>query len=173
MDLIDPVREPHLMVCATHNYIWFLNESGRSEEADDCLNGARRLYRRAGDSRDLVRLRWLEGKIAERPRDAEAALLAAREGLAREGLAYEAALAAMDLAVLYTSEGRGADMRRQTDQMLPLFRSEDMYRETLMALLSFQGGHSRREPAGLLREVGTYLSRAWRDKNPPALAHPI
>ena len=30
--------------------------------------------------------------------------------LAREGLAYEAALAAMDLAVLYTTEGRGDDI---------------------------------------------------------------
>lgn len=175
MDLIDPPREPRLMVCATHNYIWFLKEAGCSGQAEACLNGARRLYQRAGDRHDLLRLRWLEGKIAERPRDAEAALLAARDGLAREGLSYEAALAAMDLAVRYTSEGRRTEMRRQTDQMLPLFRSEDMYRETLMALLSFQDGSARREPAGLLDEVGTYLSRAWREKNPPALApaHPV
>ena len=173
MDLIDPPREPRLMVCATHNYIWFLKENGSSGQADACLDGARRLYQRAGDRRDLLRLRWLEGKIAEHPREAEAALLAARDGLAREGLAYEAALAAMDLAVLYTSEGRRNDMRRQTDLMLPLFRSEDMYRETLVALISFQDGQTRREPAGLLDEVGTYLSRAWQEKNPPALAQPV
>lgn len=173
MDLIDPPREPRLMVCATHNYIWFLKESGRAGQADSCLDGARRLYQRAGDRRDLLRLRWLEGKLAERSRDAEAALLAARDGLAKEGLAYEAALAAMDLAVLYTSEGRGADMRRQTGQMLPLFRSEDMYRETMVALVSFQEGHVRRTTTGLLDEVGTYLSRAWREKNPPALAQPL
>jgi len=173
MDLIDPVREPHLMVCATHNYIWFLKESGHSGQADACLDGARRLYQRAGDRHDLVRLRWLEGKIAERPRDAETAFLAARDGLAREGLAYEAALAAMDLAVLYTTEGRAADMRRQTDQMLPLFRSEDMYRETMVALLSFQEGQARREPSGLLHDVGSYLSRAWQEKNPPTLAQPL
>jgi tetratricopeptide (TPR) repeat protein len=173
MDLIDPPREPRLMVCATHNYIWFLKENGRSGQADACLDGARRLYQRAGDRRDLLRLRWLEGKIAERSREAESALQAARDGLAREGLAYEAALAAMDLAVLYTSEGRRNDMRRQTDLMLPLFRSEDMYRETLVALISFQDGQTRRAPAGLLDEVGTYLSRAWREKNPPTLAQPV
>jgi tetratricopeptide (TPR) repeat protein len=175
MDLIDPPREPRLMVCATHNYIWFLKETGCSGQAEACLDGTRRLYQRTGDRRDMVRLRWLEGKIAERPREAETALLAARDGLVREGLAYEAALAAMDLAVLYTAEGRRTEMRRQTDQMLPLFRSEDMYRETLMALVSFQDGNARREPSGLLAEVGTYLSRAWREKNSPALApsHPL
>ena len=173
MGLIDPPREPRLMVSATHNYIWFLKESGQSGLATTCLDGARRLYQRAGDRRDLVRLRWLEGKIAERPRDAEAALLSAREGLEREGLAYEAALAAMDLAVRYSVEGRAEDMRRQTGRMLPLFRCEDMYRETLMALVSFQEGRGRREPAGLLDEVGAYLNRAWQEKNPPTLAQPV
>jgi len=171
MDMIEPVREPRLMVCATHNYIWFLKENGRAGQAAACLDGARRLYQRADDRRDLLRLRWLEGKIAERPREAEAALQAARDGLAREGLAYEAALAAMDLAVLYTSEGRRSEMRKQTDQMLPLFRSEEMYRETLMALLSYQGGNARQEASGLLDQVESYLGRAWREKNPPTLAH--
>jgi tetratricopeptide (TPR) repeat protein len=173
MDLIDPPREPRLMVCATHNYIWFLKEHGPGTQATACLDGARRLYEKAGDRRDLLRLRWLEGKIAERPRDAETALLAARDGLAKEGLAYEAALAAMDLAVLYTAGGRGDDMRRQAGQMLPLFRSEAMYRETLLALLSFRDGRGQRAPTALLDEVDTYLSRAWQEKNPPALAQPL
>lgn len=173
MDLVDPRREPRLLVCATHNYIWFLKENGQSGLADACLDGARRLYKRAGDRRDLVRLRWLEGKTAERPREAETALLAARDGLAREGLAYEAALAAMDLAVLYTTEGRGDDMRRHTSLMLPLFRSEDMYRETMVALVSFQEGRGKQEPAGLIEEVGAYLSRAWQEKNPRMLAEPV
>jgi tetratricopeptide (TPR) repeat protein len=173
MGLIDPPREPHLMVYATHNYIWFLKELHPAELASEWLDGARRLYQRAGDRQDLVRLRWLEGKIAVRPRDAEKALLSARDGLAREGLAYEAALAAMDLAVLYTAEKRGADMRRQASQMLPLFRSEDMYRETLLALVSFKDGGARREPDALLDEVSVYLSRTRREKNPPALAQPL
>jgi tetratricopeptide (TPR) repeat protein len=173
MDLIDPSREPRLMVCATHNYIWFLKEIGRSDLADACLDGARRLYQRAGARRDLVRLRWLEGKIAGRSREAEAALQAARDGLEREGLAYEAALAAMDLSVLYSADGRGAEMRRQTAQMLPLFRSEDMYRETLVALISFQDGRGCKAPAGLLDEVEGYLDRAWHEKNTPSLALPV
>ncbi len=172
IDLIDVSREPRLMICATHNLIWFLQEGGRTGQSAIWLEGARRLYQRAGDRRDLGRLRWLEGKIARKPREAEAALLAARETLAREGLAYEAALAAMDLAVLYASESRRTEMNRQTEQMLPLFRSDDMYRETLMALSSFDPS-ARREPVALLAELGSYLDSAWQRSNPRSLAPPV
>jgi tetratricopeptide (TPR) repeat protein len=171
MDLIDPCREPRLMVCATHNYIWFLQESGRTGQVAGCLDGARRFYQRAGDRRDLGRLRWLEGKLSH-GKEAETSLLAAREALAREGLAYEAALAAMDLAVHYVREGRGPEMRRQTEQMLPLFRSDDMYQETLVALLSFPEG--KKPPASrLLDDLESYIVRTWHEKNPRSLAAPF
>ncbi|HVG09544.1 MAG TPA: tetratricopeptide repeat protein, partial [Thermoanaerobaculia bacterium] len=173
IDLIDPPREPRLIVCATHNLIWFLNESGRSGEADACLGGARRLYEQVGDRRHLSRLRWLEGKLASRPREAEGALLAARDGLAREGLAYEAALAAMDLAVLYVQERREADMLRQADQLFPLFRSDDMYRETATALQSFQQQTGPEDTARLIDELSAWVERARNEKNPPALALPL
>ncbi|HYN20812.1 MAG TPA: UvrD-helicase domain-containing protein, partial [Thermoanaerobaculia bacterium] len=173
IDLIDPPREPRLIVAATHNLIWFLNENGRTGEAGACVGGARRLYERVGDRRHLSRLRWLEGKLAAQPREAEGALLAARDGLAREGLAYEAALAAMDLAVLYAHERRESDMRRQADQLFPLFRSDDMYRETTTALLSFQQRTSRDDAALLIDELWGSLLQAWAEKNPPALVAPI
>jgi hypothetical protein len=76
----------------------------------------------------------------------------------------------MDLAVLYAGERRGPEMRRQADQMLPLFRSGDMYRETVVALLSFQQTQGKAETAGLLQELGGHLRRAREDKNPRGLA---
>ena len=170
MGLIDPPREPRLMVCALHNSIWFLNESGRTAEAAAWLQGARRLYQQAGDRRQLGRLRWLEGKLAQGLDAAVGALTEARLGLAREGLSYEAALAAMDLAVLYANEGKCGAMRRQADQMLPFFRSEAMYRETVVALLSFQQSAAQREPRELIGELGNYLDRTRLEMNPPGLA---
>lgn len=170
LELIDPPREPRLLVCAAHNAIWFLAESGRMNEASSWLQGARRLYQQAGDRRQLGRLRWLEGKLAPSFSTAEGALADARESLAREGLSYEAALAAMDLAVLYANEGKRTAMRRQADQMLPFFRSEALYRETVMALLSFQQNAGQRAPAELIGEVGSYLDRARQEMNPPGLA---
>jgi hypothetical protein len=169
IDLIDPAREPRLIVCATHNLIWFLHESGREGEVTACLDGARRLYEKAGDRRHLNRLRWLEGKLAAGSREAEGALIDAREGLAREGLAYEAALAAMDLAVLYVQEKREADMRRLADQIYPLFRSDDMYRETTTALLSFQQPAGSEDVARLLDELSGWVARTRSEKNPPGL----
>jgi hypothetical protein len=172
IDLIDPTREPRLIVCATHNLIWFLHESGREGEVTACLDGARRLYEKAGDRRHLNRLRWLEGKLANGAREAEGALLAAREGLAKEGLAYEAALAAMDLAVLYVQERREADMLRLADQIYPLFRSDDMYQETTAALLSFQQPSGDKDVDRLLNELSGWVARTRSEKNPPALVLP-
>jgi tetratricopeptide (TPR) repeat protein len=170
LELIDPPREPRLLVCAAHNAIWFLAESGQTSEAAAWIQGARRLYQQAGDRRHLGRLRWLEGKIALNLGAAEGALADARESLSREGLPYEAALAAMDLAVLYANEGKHAAMRRQADQMLPFFRSETLYRETVMALLSFQQNAGQRAPAELIGELGSYLDRTRGEMNPPGLA---
>ena len=173
MDLIDPPREPRLMVCATHNYIWFLNESGRAGEAASSLQSTRRLYRQAGDRQQLGRLRWLEGKLAPRLDGAEGALSDARDELAKEGLSYEAALAAMDLALLYAGESRGPAMRRLADQMLPLFRSGTIYRETLVALLTFQKNAEKLSSIELIDELGAHLHRVWEEKNPPGLVRSL
>lgn len=173
MDLIDPPREPRLMVCATHNLIWFLNESEHEDRAAACLEGARRLYERAGDRRDLGRLRWLEGKLATSLPEAEEALLEARDDLAREGLSYEAALASMDLAVRYAGARKAPEMRRQAEQMLPLFRSEAMYRETMVALLSFQQSGGEPDSGKLIDELDSYLERSWQEKNPQGLVRQL
>lgn len=173
MDLIDPPREPRLMVCATHNFIWFLNESGRASDAASSLQSARRLYRQAGDRQHLGRLRWLEGKLAPRLEGAEGALSDARDELAKEGLSYEAALAAMDLALLYAGESKGTAMRRLADQMLPLFRSGTMYRETMVTLLSFQKDAEKISSVALIQELGNHLHRVWEEKNPPGLVRSL
>jgi tetratricopeptide (TPR) repeat protein len=170
IELIEPRREPHLLAWATHNLAWFLHEAGRTGQAAACIESARRLYRAARDRRDLARLRWLEGKLAADFATAETALLEARDSLAREGLSYEAALATMDLAVRYAGERQGAKMRKQAQDMRPLFHSEDMYGDTVLALQSFQRHGDNGNPANLLREVNAYLHQTREAQNPAALA---
>jgi hypothetical protein len=165
IDLIDLPREPRLMVYAVHNLIWFLHHGGQERQAEDCIQGARQLYRQGKDRRHLGRLRWLEGKLAQRGEKAEDALTEAQETLTREGLNYEAALAAVDLASLYASAGRATDMRRQAAQILPLFQSGDMYRETVTALMTFQKCQ-KEEPGALLKELSGQIRRAREEKNP-------
>ena len=48
--------------------------------------------------------------------------------------------------------------------------AENAYREAVMALLSFQQGEDAAGPAGFLAEMGSYLHRAWEEKNPKGLA---
>ena len=130
LDLVDPAREPRLVVNAAHHLIWFLSQMGRTAEAEACLHAARRLYERAGDRRHLGRLYWLEGKIAVRPREAEVALVAARDALHREGLGHEAALATLDLGALYVRERREVDVRRQPELVFALASSGSVLRDT-------------------------------------------
>jgi len=172
IDLIDPQREPRLIVCATHNLIWFLSRSGRTGEADACLGAVRRLYERAGDRRHLGRLRWLEGKLAARPREAERALVDARETLAREGLGYEAALATLDLSVLLVQEGREADLRRQPDQIFAHASSGSMLKDTTLVLESSGKLANDEGVARHIDELSAWIERIRKERNPPALALP-
>ncbi|MEA2560505.1 MAG: ATP-dependent helicase UvrD/PcrA [Acidobacteriota bacterium] len=169
LDLVDPAREPRLVVNAAHHLIWFLSQMGRTAEAEACLHAARRLYERAGDRRHLGRLYWLEGKIATRPREAEAALVAARDALNREGLGHEAALATLDLGALYVRERREVDVRRQPELVFALASSGSMLKDTTF-LVETTGDLAREEPpAPLLDELSSWMERMHKENNPPAL----
>lgn len=182
--LIEPRKEPRLVVYATHALLWFLSELGEHEEAKDTASRARHLYRERNDRSSLARLRWLEGKVARSRGDVESAeeiFTDARVRLARAGLGYEAALASMDLAFLYAYQGRADRMRRQAEQMMPLFKSQEMYGETLVALKAYRRHEDargqRRRPEELARAVEGYLGKMRRRKNtlrlpPPPPARP-
>jgi len=98
---IDLFHEPRLLVTARHNLIFFMTDGGRYQEAEESLAETRRLYLELGERMNLVRLRWLEGKIArERGRleEAEAALREARDAFFADHIAIDAALVSLDLA---------------------------------------------------------------------------
>ncbi|HEX6861798.1 MAG TPA: hypothetical protein VF414_03225, partial [Thermoanaerobaculia bacterium] len=169
LDLVDPAREPRLVVEAAHHLIWFLSRAGRTSEAEACLGAARRLYERAGDRRHLGRLYWLEGRIAARPREAENALLAARDALKREGLGHEAALASLDLGALYTRERREADARRQPETVFALSSTGTLLGDTTF-LVNTAGDLAGEEPAApLLEELSAWMERRRGENNPQAL----
>jgi hypothetical protein len=169
LDLVDPAREPRLVVNASHHLIWFLSQMGRMAEAEACLHAVRRLYERAGDRRHLGRLFWLEGKIAVRPREAEVALVAARDALNREGLGHEAALASLDLGALYVRERREVDVRRQPELVFGLASSGTVVRDTTF-LVETAGALAREEPpAPLLDELSGWMERMRSENNPPFL----
>lgn len=161
---VDPASDPRLLVAAQHNLTLFLAESGRYREAMQLLESARPLYQRVGDRMSLLRLRWLEGKIAialGHLKEAEDLLEGVRKEFVALEIGFDAALLSLDLAHIYTLQGRGAEMRRLAEEMLPIFKSRDIHREALAALLVFQkAAEMERVTLGLIRDVSGYLKES-------------
>ncbi|HWM95306.1 MAG TPA: hypothetical protein VN493_31415 [Thermoanaerobaculia bacterium] len=133
--------EPRLRVSAHHNLALVLTESGRHREGLEVLERTRPLYLQLGDRMSLIRLEWLEGKIELALGNldrAEALFLRVREELARHELGHDAGLLLVDLARVYTQQGRAADLRRIAAEMLAIFRSRQVPGEVLSAVILFR-----------------------------------
>lgn len=161
VELLDPQADPRLLVAAHHNLTLYLAESGRYEEAMRRLERTRPLYVLLGDRMNLVRLQWIEGKIATALGDfehAEVLLLEVRRELAERELGFDTALLSLDLARIYARQRRGSEMRRLAEEMIPIFQSRDIQREAIAALLIFQkAAEMERVTLGLVQELSEYL----------------
>jgi tetratricopeptide (TPR) repeat protein len=164
LERVDPAAEPRLVVVAQHNLTLYLAEAGRYAEAIRLLESARPLYHQVGDQMSLLRLRWVEGKIASSLghfNEAEELLRGVQKELVARELGYDAALLALDLATVYASQGRGAEMRRLAEEMIPIFKSRDIHREAIAALFVFQkAAEMERVTLGLIRDVTSYLKES-------------
>jgi len=166
--LIDPNREPRLLLGAWHNLADNLAESGRFMEAQKLLAKARPLYRQFLDPWMQNRLKWVEGKVARglgQKEQAEALLLAARNGFLAEGAAYDTALVSLELAALYAEQNRSmAELKRIAGEMLPIFSSLQIHREALAALAFWkQAVEAERAGLDLVTGVASFLKRARHD----------
>jgi tetratricopeptide (TPR) repeat protein len=161
---VDPAADPRLVIVAQHNLTLYLAEGGRYCEAVRLLESARPLYYQVGDQMSLLRLRWLEGKIASALghfTEAEEFLRGVQKELIERELGYDAALLSLDLATIYARQGRSAEMRRLAEEMLPIFKSQDIHREAIAALFVFQkAAEMERVTLGLIRDVTGYLKES-------------
>jgi tetratricopeptide (TPR) repeat protein len=166
LERVDVRCEPRLLVAARHNLVFYLHETGRERESLALLAETRPLYAELGDRMNLVRLRWLEGRIALAAGDLERAeplfQEVGRELVSRE-LGYDAALLSLDLAHVYAQQGRSAEMRRLAGEILPIFQSRDVEREVLAALIVFQkAAEMERVTLDLVQELREYLAKCRR-----------
>lgn len=161
---LDQDAEPRRALAARHNLIVCLNDSGRHEEALRRLDELRPSYRQLGDRLNLLRLRWLEGQVLERLErtfPAEEALLDAREGFMARGNAWESALVALDLAALFARTQRPREVRRIATEILPVFESRRVGRETVAALIAFhQAAQLEQVNVAMVRELASAIRGA-------------
>lgn len=166
---LDGSEDEVLTVSIHHNRITFLAEAGQYEEAQRLLDRHADLYRDA-DPLIQVRREWVQARIEHgtgNPERAEELFVTVREDFIRSGLGYDAALVSLDLAIMYAEQGRFSEMRRLADEMLPIFRAQDIHREALAALAIFQqAARVEGVTLKLARELAEYLGKA---RNQPHL----
>jgi len=144
--------------CHTHRY----------REAAELVKVARPLATETGDDLALIRMTWLDGRIAaglSRPQEALALLAEARREFARRNMAADAALALLEEAALLLDQGRTAEVKELAQELAAVLKSKGVHREALAALQLFQEAAEREAAtAELARRVLGYLFRARYDE---------
>lgn len=169
LDLIDPAREPRLMLIAWHNLTDDLAEAGQFMEAQKLLVKARPLYQQFPEAWASHPRKWVEGRIARglgQHDRAEALLLEAREGFLAEGpgSAYDIALVSLELALVYAEQRRLPEVKRLAQEMALIFSSRRIHREALAALTFWrQAVESEQDGLELMARIATFLKRAQYD----------
>ena len=139
----------HLRFSHRFNTADVLGQRQRHAEAETLLPEVRELAAQLGNGLDSLRVLWLEARVDTGlgRRDAAVRKLekVQREFTARQ-LPYDAALACLDLAVLWLEVGRTAEVRELTMGMAWIFEAKKIHREALAALRLFTEA-ARREAA--------------------------
>ncbi|HEV7671855.1 MAG TPA: hypothetical protein VGS22_25315 [Thermoanaerobaculia bacterium] len=111
---------------------------------------------------DLLRVNWLEGRLAAgegRRNEAIAQIAEAADRFAERNMPYDAALAALDLAALLLEAGRAAEAEARVAHAMPIFLAWGIDREALASLRLFLDAlKQQRATAALARAAAV----AWR-----------
>jgi tetratricopeptide (TPR) repeat protein len=162
--LIDPNREPRLLLCLRHNLVDCLSKADRYQEAAALLPDLKALAETHGSEQDRRRLDWVEGRLAAGLGDHDRAcrlLTQVRQTFVDQGNAFDAALAALDLSISHLQEGKTAEVRELADEMVTVFSALEVAREPMAALLLFQeAAHRDTATADLARKVAATLTRS-------------
>lgn len=98
--------------------------------------------------------------------EAERLYREARNGFLGQGSGYDSALVDLDLARLYLEQERCREVRQLAEEMLPVFRSQDIHREAAEALRLFRDA-VRQETVSvdLIERITSYLEQARSNPN--------
>lgn len=166
---VGPQRESRLWFALRFQLAVNLCHLRRHAEADELLPEVRRLAIQLGNELDLVRLLWLEGRIAARlgrPDEALGALARVRGEFISRGIPSDAALASLELALLYLEQGRPGEVKVLARQMAPIFQAQGIHREALAALRLFcRAAGDETVTVEMARHLVEYLHRARHDPN--------
>lgn len=171
LSMINRERDPKLVCYALHNILMFRVELGEFAEARKQLERMRPLYAAYALPADLIRMRWLEGRIAaalHSTHEAERMLSEVKADLEGIGQPYHAALVALDLAAVSLELGKGPRVRELVSETVATFQALGVAREALAAVLMLHETIQRekvtlaiaQKVAGVVRRLQGPMSRA-------------
>lgn len=170
LELLDPARDPKLAISAQQNLLGCMIDLGQYSEARRFLFASGLRKDLAGDALNLVKLRWLEGRIASglgQLPAAEATFTEARAGFAAAKQVYNAALVGLDLCGVWLRQDRTAEILALVDQMLATFGALGIAREAIGAVALVREACAREAlTAELLDSARSLLKRLEREPAP-------
>ena len=142
---------------------------GRFDEAAELAQQVREAAAEMGDAIRLLRVLWIDGRIAAgqgRTDEALSLLAQARREFAARNMGYDVALALLEEAILLLDQGRTAEVKELTHSLPAVFEAEEVHREALAALRLFhQAAEQETGTAELARRVLSFLFRARHDQS--------
>ncbi|HXO21361.1 MAG TPA: helix-turn-helix domain-containing protein [Thermoanaerobaculia bacterium] len=165
--LVDGRRDPRLPCVLRFNLAVNLCHAGRHGEAVPVAAEVRAIAVRLRNEIDMVRVLWLEGRVAAglgREEVALAALEQARREFADRRMSYDAALVSLELAALHLEQGRTAEVKALACEMEPIFRDQEVHDAAMAALRLFRDAVERETvTVELTHRLVAYLYRARTD----------
>jgi tetratricopeptide (TPR) repeat protein len=162
--LVSARSQPRLHLIMQVNSALNLCHLGRYTEAEKMLPEIQALTAQLDNELDALRPVWLEGRISAglgRSEHALRALSRVRAEFATRGIAYDAALATLEVAVLYLERGRAREVKMLAREMAPIFVAQGVHREALAALKLFcEAAENEWATVELAQRVVEYLYRA-------------
>ena len=167
MRVLDHFEDPKEFLCSRLNHALYLAEAGDYDQAEDFLSYDEDLFKADGTEWMLLRRRWLEGRIAlgrEQWTRAERIFVQVRDRFDALNVGYDAALVSLDLAIVYSEQGRLEDLKRLTSDLVAAFRANQLHGEALAALTLLETAAAReRASRKLLLDLARFLGLARND----------
>ena len=138
---IDPDRDPKMKVLGLHALVFNLIEAERYRKARTLLWHIRPFFEQDGDRLNILRLRWLEGKICSGLGDgptAEEHFQYVRKKFKKLRQHYDSALVSLDLAMLWTKQGRRQEGSELAKELIASFRKLRIAREAAASLIIYR-----------------------------------
>lgn len=163
LEMIDSHRDPRLTNSTHLSILYAMADCGEFAEAGRLLLRSNLRQAFASEPLNLLKLRWVEGKILAglgKLRRAERIFAEIREGFFLFRREYDAALVGLELAAAWLQQGKTAEVRDLAEETLEILRDLDVQPEAFKAALYLQEA-CRREVVtlGVLRNVHEFLVR--------------